>query len=86
MSACYSEAPKWRYYGEVDAQVCYMIANVTLLLTSQKNKFMGRSFEIRPTGVAHCDLILPRAWVRPGLDYPDADPAFGTDMVVEHYS
>lgn len=70
MSACYSEAPKWRYYGEVDAQ----------------NKFMGRSFEIRPTGVAHCDIVLPRSWVKEGLEYPAADEAYGKDMVVEHYS
>jgi oxysterol-binding protein 1 len=35
----------WCYYGEVDAQ----------------NKFMGKSFEIRPTGVAHVELLLPES-------------------------
>ncbi|KAI0716160.1 Oxysterol-binding protein-domain-containing protein [Cerioporus squamosus] len=43
ISACWAESPMWRYYGEVDAQ----------------NKFMGKSFEIRPTGVAHAELLLP---------------------------
>jgi len=53
ISACYAESERrggaegkggraWRYYGEVDAQ----------------NKFMGKSFEIRPTGVAHVELDL----------------------------
>ncbi|KAF8521881.1 Oxysterol-binding protein-domain-containing protein [Hysterangium stoloniferum] len=45
ISACWAEAPEWRYYGEVDAQ----------------NKFMGKSFEIRPTGVAHAELKLREA-------------------------
>ena len=69
ISACYSEAPTWRYYGEVDAQ----------------NKFQGRSFEIRPTGIAHADLIIPKAWAR-GAKYPSAGPEYGEDLVVEHYS
>ncbi|KIJ28907.1 hypothetical protein M422DRAFT_784466 [Sphaerobolus stellatus SS14] len=43
ISACWAEGPAWKYYGEVDAQ----------------NKFMGKSFEIRPTGVAHAELKLP---------------------------
>lgn len=53
ISACWAESPSWFYYGEVDAQ----------------NKFMGKSFEIRPTGVAHADLLLPEA-MAPG--YPKA--------------
>ncbi|KAF8344941.1 Oxysterol-binding protein-domain-containing protein [Amanita rubescens] len=40
ISACWAESPLWSYYGEVDAQ----------------NRFMGKSFEIRPTGVAHVEL------------------------------
>lgn len=68
ISACYCEAPKWKYYGEVDA----------------KNKFQGRYFEIRPTGVAHAELIIPREWVKG--DYPSAGPEYPEDMVVEHYS
>ncbi|KAE8539551.1 hypothetical protein D1P53_004653 [Cryptococcus gattii VGV] len=70
ISACYSEAPKWKYYGEVDAQ----------------NKFQGRSFEIRPTGVAHAELIIPREWVKHSLKYPDAGPEYGPNLVKEHYS
>ncbi|WWC71885.1 uncharacterized protein I206_105844 [Kwoniella pini CBS 10737] len=70
ISACYSEAPTWKYFGEVDAQ----------------NKFQGRSFEIRPTGVAHCELMVPRSWVNANSDYPDAGPEYGDGLVVEHYS
>jgi hypothetical protein len=70
ISACYSEAPTWKYFGEVDAQ----------------NKFQGRSFEIRPTGVAHAELMIPKKWVKEGLDYPDAGPEYGEGYVVEHYS
>ncbi|WVR00350.1 hypothetical protein IAU59_007493 [Kwoniella sp. CBS 9459] len=70
ISACYSEAPSWKYYGEVDAQ----------------NKFQGRSFEIRPTGVAHAELIIPREWVKEGSNYPAAGPEYGDGLVVEHYS
>ncbi|OCF40792.1 oxysterol-binding protein [Kwoniella heveanensis CBS 569] len=70
ISACYSEAPTWKYYGEVDAQ----------------NKFQGRSFEIRPTGVAHAELIIPREWVKDGTKYPAAGPEYGDGLVVEHYS
>jgi hypothetical protein len=69
-SACYCEAPAWKYYGEVDAQ----------------NKFQGRSFEIRPTGVAHAELIIPKKWVKGGLNYPAAGPEYEADHVVEHYS
>ncbi|KAF9269762.1 hypothetical protein L218DRAFT_890596 [Marasmius fiardii PR-910] len=71
ISACWAESPSWNYYGEIDAQ----------------NKFMGKSFEIRPTGVAHAELILPEEWA-PG--YPKA-PIIGEygprkGKVVEHYA
>ncbi|TCD62525.1 hypothetical protein EIP91_006775 [Steccherinum ochraceum] len=65
ISACWAESPSWHYYGEVDAQ----------------NKFMGKSFEIRPTGVAHADLLLPEA---DAPSYPKYGPKPG--KVVEHYS
>ncbi|KAL0562610.1 hypothetical protein V5O48_019475, partial [Marasmius crinis-equi] len=58
ISACWAESPAWNYYGEVDAQ----------------NKFMGKSFEIRPTGMAHTDLMLPKEW---GPGYPDAPSGEG---------
>ncbi|THH00348.1 hypothetical protein EW026_g2181 [Hermanssonia centrifuga] len=67
ISACWAEAPQWRYYGEVDAQ----------------NKFMGKSFEIRPTGVAHADLLLPED-IAP--TYPKAKDTTAAGKVVEHYS
>lgn len=46
---------------------------------------MGKSFEIRPTGVAHADLKLPSAWA---AKYPPAhgEPEIGQDKVIEHYS
>ena len=67
ISACWAESPMWRYYGEVDAQ----------------NKFMGKSFEIRPTGVAHAELLLPEERA-PG--YPKAKGANTKGRVVEHFS
>jgi len=65
MSACIAESPRWNYYGEVDA----------------KSKFLGKSFEIRPTGMAHAELFLPKAWAP---DYPAARML--PDTVREHYS
>lgn len=67
ISACYAESPLWHYYGEVDAQ----------------NKFMGKSFEIRPTGVAHADLALPEDWAP---SYPKAKGRSQQGKVIEHYS
>jgi len=32
-----------------------------------QNKFTGKSFEIRPTGVANVDILLPAEW---GRTYP----------------
>ena len=46
-----------------------------------KNKFLGKSFEIRPTGVAHAEVFLPREWAP---DYPEASQRAG--FVREHYS
>ncbi|GBE78765.1 hypothetical protein SCP_0116570 [Sparassis crispa] len=67
ISACWAESPSWHYYGEVDAQ----------------NKFMGKSFEIRPTGVAHAELLLPEAQAP---HYPKAKAPHLAGKVVEHYS
>ncbi|KAI0089766.1 Oxysterol-binding protein-domain-containing protein [Irpex rosettiformis] len=67
ISACWAESPVWRYYGEVDAQ----------------NKFMGKSFEIRPTGVAHAELLLPSDWAP---KYPISKDSVLPDRVKEHYS
>ena len=63
VSACVCQSPSWKYYGEVDA----------------KNKFLGKSFEIRPTGIAHCELRLPIEWA----------PSYPTGLsgkAIEHYS
>ncbi|KIO31152.1 hypothetical protein M407DRAFT_220923 [Tulasnella calospora MUT 4182] len=73
ISACWAESPSWNYYGEVDA----------------KNKFMGKSFEIRPTGVAHADLKIPVDYVADSKhvsSYPTAPGKLGKGKVVEHYS
>ncbi|KAG1741680.1 Oxysterol-binding protein-domain-containing protein [Suillus lakei] len=67
ISACWAESPYWHYYGEVDAQ----------------NKFMGKSFEIRPTGIAHAELLLPEEWAP---DYPKCTAAGIQGKVVEHFS
>jgi hypothetical protein len=48
-----------------------------------QNKFMGKSFEIRPTGVAHAELLLPEEWAP---DYPKCTAAGIQGKVVEHYS
>ncbi|KAJ6480363.1 Oxysterol-binding protein-domain-containing protein [Mycena sanguinolenta] len=66
ISACMAESPYWKYFGEVDAQ----------------NKFMGKSFEIRPTGVAHAELLLPAEFAP---SYPRAPSPFD-GKVREHYS
>lgn len=44
---------------------------------------MGKSFEIRPTGVAHAELLLPEEWAP---KYPKATTVGGEGKVVEHYS
>jgi len=44
---------------------------------------MGKSFEVRPTGVAHAELFLPEVeWP----DYPNAKGKDSEGKVVEHYS
>lgn len=44
---------------------------------------MGKSFEIRPTGVAHAELIIPESW---GPSYRKADVNLHKDKVIEHYT
>ena len=68
MSACWAESPLWHYFGEVDAQ----------------NRFMGKSFEIRPTGVAHAELMIPEEFGGP--DHPKAKGPLGQGKVIEHFS
>ncbi|KAG8822739.1 hypothetical protein FRC17_009468 [Serendipita sp. 399] len=65
VTACMAQSPDWQYYGEVDA----------------KNKFSGKSFEIRPTGLAHVDLKLPRDWA-PNYPVVPGD----SNKSLEHFS
>ena len=55
-----------------------------------QNKFMGKSFEIRPTGVAHAELLIPESWVTMSdgkkHQYPKAEGMLGEGKVVEHYT
>ena len=44
---------------------------------------MGKSFEVRPTGVAHVNLLLPE---EEEPTYPRAASLYGKGKVVEHYS
>jgi hypothetical protein len=44
---------------------------------------MGKSFEIRPTGIAHAELLIPE---ERGPGYPKAPGKLGEGKVVEHYS
>jgi hypothetical protein len=44
---------------------------------------MGKSFEIRPTGVAHADLLIPGEWA-PG--YPKSLDPYAQDQVIEHFT
>jgi hypothetical protein len=48
-----------------------------------QNKFMGKSFEIRPTGVAHAELLIPENWAP---RYPKSTRKGAEGKVVEHYS
>lgn len=66
ISACIGQSPSWEYYGMVNAQ----------------SKFLGRSFEIRPTGTAHVTLRLPADRAPPGCPPCKTMP----NMVEEHYS
>lgn len=66
ISACIGQSPSWEYFGMVDA----------------KSKFMGKSFEIRPTGTAHVTLRIPEEWADPSC--PPCKTAPG--LREEHYS
>lgn len=44
---------------------------------------MGKSFEIRPTGIAHAELLLPEALAP---HYPKGKGPVGEGKVIEHYT
>lgn len=71
VSACVAQSPLWDYLGCVDA----------------KSKFLGRTFEVRPTGVAHVNLKVPQGWF-PAVaaeKVPMAGRMF-KDRVLEHFT
>ncbi|WFD32048.1 hypothetical protein MSPP1_003090 [Malassezia sp. CBS 17886] len=70
ISACFAESGSWEYMGCVDA----------------KSKFLGRSFEIRPTGVAHVELKVPPAWVPEAKRASLRRAPHNADKVLEHFS
>lgn len=85
ISACWAESPSWRYYGEVHISIhdVYVLLTRAVAKVDAQNKFMGKSFEIRPTGVAHAELILNEEWAP---DYPKDDHPRNIGKAVEHYS
>lgn len=48
-----------------------------------QNKFTGKSFEIRPTGVANVDILLPAEWAP---TYPKYSSKITPGRAIEHYS
>jgi len=61
----------------------YVLLTYAIAKVDAQNKFMGKSFEIRPTGVAHAELILNEEWAP---DYPKDKHPRNVGKVVEHYS
>ena len=88
ISACWAEGSRWRYYGEecTDQPLEDELSNDNGLLTQvdAQNKFTGKSFEIRPTGVANVDILLPVEW---GPTYPKCkNKCTVSERAIEHYS
>jgi len=69
-------------YSSMRCDVCILLTRAIAKVDAQ-NKFMGRSFEIRPTGIAHAELILNEDWAP---DYPKDKHPRNVGKVVEHYS
>jgi hypothetical protein len=69
-------------YISLRYDICIFLTRAVVKVDAQ-NKFMGKSFEIRPTGVAHVDLILSEKWEP---DYPRDKHSRNAGRVVEHYS
>lgn len=62
--------------------VCFLLM-CTHTKVDAKSKFLGKSFEITPTGGAHADLMLSEEWAP---DYPKDNHPRNTGKVIEHYS
>ena len=69
-------------YISLRYDICILLTRAVAKVDAQ-NKFMGKSFEIRPTGVAHVELILSEKWEP---DYPRDKHPRNAGKVVEHYS
>lgn len=70
ISACFCESPRWEYMGCVDA----------------KSKFLGRSFEIHPTGVAHAKIKVRPEWVPEAKRNALQRAPDNEGLVMEHYT
>lgn len=79
MSACWAESPVWKYYGEVSRLLWKHCLHMTMRQVDAQNRFMGKSFEIRPTGTAHVELSLPD-----NINYEGGKTSLG--KVTEHYT
>lgn len=64
-------------YGNYD-----LLTRVTTKVDAQ-SKFVGKAYEIRPTGIAHAELILDEEWEP---DYPRDKHPRSVGKVIEHYS
>lgn len=62
--------------------VCDFLTRAIAKVDAQ-SKFAGKTFEIRPTGIAHAELILDEEWAP---DYPRDKHPRNAGKVIEHYS
>lgn len=72
-----------RYVCSICCTEIFSLKYVHTLQVDAQNKFMGKSFEIRPTGVAHAELILPEEWSPDSIRAPEK---LGKGKVIEHYT
>ncbi|KAH9045286.1 Oxysterol-binding protein-domain-containing protein [Lactarius pseudohatsudake] len=88
ISACWAEGPRWRYYGEECNNLLLEDERNNnddfLTQVDAQNRFTGKSFEIRPTGVANVDILLPVEW---GPTLPKYQSKYTvSERALEHYS
>ena len=69
-------------YARLIHDICVLLMRVISKVDAQ-SKFVGKSYEIRPTGVAHAELLLEEEWAP---DYPQDKHPRNVGKVVEHYS
>ena len=61
----------------------YVLLTCEIAKVDAQSKFVGKAYEIRPTGVAHAELILDEDWAP---EYPKDKHPRNIGKVVEHYS